>query len=54
MIIVNNHSEQGAKNSLIANIITFGEGNHKDHHDNPRSHEDSALLKPLIKILENA
>lgn len=54
MIIVNNHSKQGAKNSLISNIITFGEGNHKEHHDNPRSYEDSALLKPLIKILENA
>lgn len=54
MIIVNNHSKEGAQNSLIADIITFGEGNHKEHHNNPKSYEDSTLLKPLIKILENA
>lgn len=51
IVIVMNHKNGEPKNSFLVDLFTLGEGNHRSHHENPKSYSDDLFIKPVIKFI---
>lgn len=54
MITVNNHVNGEPKDSVWQNIVTLGEGYHAHHHEYPKNYEKGFIIKPIVKVIQDA